>query len=39
VGDGRAAPSSSAAHKRIGFIQYAFSVPWVFHRHHGYLQG
>jgi GntR family transcriptional regulator of arabinose operon len=26
-------------HRRIGFIQYAFSVPWVFHRHHGYLEG
>ncbi|MGB7158737.1 MAG: GntR family transcriptional regulator [Tepidisphaeraceae bacterium] len=26
-------------HKRIGFIQLAFSVPWVFHRHQGYLQG
>jgi DNA-binding LacI/PurR family transcriptional regulator len=26
-------------HQRIGFIQFAFSVPWVFHRHHGYLRG
>ncbi len=26
-------------HKRIGFIQLAFSVPWVFHRHEGYLRG
>ncbi len=26
-------------HRRIGFIQVAFSVPWVFHRHEGYLRG
>ena len=26
-------------HTRIGFIQLAFSVPWVFHRHEGYLRG
>jgi len=26
-------------HRRIGFIQIAYSVPWVFHRHEGYLKG
>ncbi len=26
-------------HRRIGFIQIAFSMPWFFYRHHGYLQG
>src|SRR5688572_32216716 len=26
-------------HRRIAFIQLAYSVPWVFHRHHGYIDG